>query len=66
MHKSGGNESRPLLHIVTLTALLASQMTCHRVNWCKALICRDQREKVLMSLPETWQEQAGPLSVFRR
>jgi len=66
MYKSGGNKSRPLLHILTLTASLTSQLPCHRVNRCKVLICRDQRKKVLIPLPEMWQEHAGPRSVFRR
>lgn len=38
MYKSGGNESRPLLHIVTLAALQISQLACHRTNWRNVLI----------------------------
>ena len=46
MYKSGGNESRPLLHIVTLTASLMLQLTCHCADQRKVLICRDQRGQV--------------------
>jgi len=66
MYKSGGNQSRPLLHIVTLTAPLTSQLTCHSANRRKVLIYCAGHMKVSIQAPEMRQDHARPMSIFRR
>ena len=66
MYKSGGNKSRPLLHIVTLAARITSQLTCHCVKRRNVLIYCAEHMEVSIQMPEIQQVQARSMSMFRR